>query len=247
MPQPATKPSPRLEARFAGALYVLVIVLGAYAELVGRQGLVVAGDAASTLNAIGAHQGAYRLGFMAEMATNLIAIPVTVILWRLLTPTGPLLALTALVFDLTQNAINAVNAWTQFAPLTLLPGSSDLAGLPRGEAAVLARLFLRLHDVGFQIGLSFFGVALLLEGALVARSGYFPRWLGWLYALAGACYLAAAADYFLRLELPISPYVELGSLVGEAAMALWLLVIGVDEHRWREANARLAEPAAASA
>ncbi|HSZ51046.1 MAG TPA: DUF4386 domain-containing protein [Caulobacteraceae bacterium] len=239
--------SPRLEARFAGLLYVLVIVLGAYAELVGRQGLVVSGDAASTLGAIGAHEGAYRLGFMAEMATNLLAIPTTVIMWRLLTPAGPLVAVTALVFDLTQNAINAVNAWTQFAPLTLLPGSADLAGLPGGEAAALARLFLRLHDVGFEIGLTFFGVALLLEGALTARSGYFPRWLGGLYALAGACYLAAAVDFFLRLSLPISPYVQLGSLIGEAAMALWLLVVGVDELRWREADARLGERATASA
>jgi hypothetical protein len=231
--------SPRLEARFAGLLYVLVIVLGAYAELVGRQGLVVSGDATGTLNAIGAHQGAYRLGFMAEMATNLLAIPTTVIVWRLLTPAGPLVAVTALVFDLTQNAINAVNAWTQFAPLTLLPGSADLAGLPDGQAAALARLFLRLHDVGFEIGLTFFGVALLLEGALTARSGYFPRWLGGLYMLAGACYLAAAVDYFLRLNLPISPYVQLGSVIGEAAMALWLLAVGVDERRWREADARL--------
>lgn len=135
MPQPLTRSSPRLEARFAGLLYVLVIVLGAYAELVGRQGLVVAGDPAGTLRAIGAHQGAYRLGFMAEMATNLLAVPTTVIIWRLLTPAGPVIALTALVFDLTQNAINAVNAWTQFAPLTLLPGSTDLAGLPGGAAA----------------------------------------------------------------------------------------------------------------
>jgi Domain of unknown function (DUF4386) len=239
MPQPETKHSPRLEARFAGLLYVLVIVLGAYAELVGRQGLVVAGDPAGTLRAIAAHQGVYRLGFMAEMATNLLAVPITVIVWRLLTPAGPVVALTALVFDLTQNAINAVNAWTQFAPLTLLPGSADLAGLPGGATAALARLFLRLHDVGFEIGLSFFGVALLLEGALTARSGYFPRWLGALYALAGACYLVAAVDYFLRLGLPISPYAQLGSLIGEAAMALWLLIVGVDERRWREAEARL--------
>ena len=235
----ATVRSPRREARFAGLLYVLVIVLGAYAELVGRQGLVVSGDAAGTLSAIGAHQGAYRLGCMAEMATNLLAIPTTVIVWRLLTPAGPLVAVTALVFDLTQNAINAVNAWTQFAPLTLLPGSADLVGLPGGQAAALARLFLRLHDVGFEIGLTFFGVALLLEGALTARSGYFPRWLGGLYMLAGACYLAAAVDYFLRLGLPISPYVQFGSLIGEATMALWLLVVGVDERRWREADARL--------
>ncbi|HLY54076.1 MAG TPA: DUF4386 domain-containing protein [Stellaceae bacterium] len=229
--------SPRFEARIAGGLYVLVILLGAYAELVGRQGLIVDGDPGATLRAIGAHQGTYRLGFMAEMVTNLIAIPITLIVWRLLTPAGPILALTALVLDLTQNTVNALNAWTQFAPLTLMPGTPDLAAVPPAELAALARLALRWHDVGFQIGLTFFGFALLLEGWLVFRSGYFPRWLGALYMLAGACYLGAASDYFLALNLPISPYVQFGSLVGEASVALWLLIVGVNEAGFRAAAA----------
>ena len=233
----ALSASPRLEARVAGVLYVLVIVLGAYAELVGRQGLTVAGDPAATLRAIGVHQGTYRLGFMAEMITNVLAIPVTLILWRLLTPTGPRLALLALVLDLTQNTVNAVNAWTQFAPLFLVQGAPDVAAIPPAELAALARLALRWHDLGFDIGLTFFGFALLFEGWLVFRSGYFPRWLGAIYMFAGACYLAASCDYFLALRLPISPYVQLGSLVGEASMALWLLIVGLDASKWRNAAA----------
>lgn len=236
---PSATPKIRLEARVAGSLYVLVILLGAYAELVGRQGLIVHGDPAATLRAIGAHQGAYRLGFMAEMITNILAIPTTLIMWRLLTPAGPKLALTALVLDLTQNTINAVNAWTQFAPLMLVHGGPDLAAIPAAELAALARLALRWHDVGFDIGLTFFGFALLIEGGLTFRSGYFPRWLGAIYMLAGACYLAASCDYFLDLDLPIFPYAQLGSLVGEASMALWLLVIGVNESRWRAATAEV--------
>jgi hypothetical protein len=236
MAQADAMTAPRLEARIAGLLYVLVIVLGAYAELVGRQGLVVDGNPAATLKAIAAHQTVYRLGFLAEMLTNILAIPVTLILWRLLTPAGPKLALTALVLDLTQNTVNAVNAWTQFAPLTLIPGSPDLAGAPPAELAALARLALRWHDVGFEVALTFFGFALLIEGWLAFRSGYFPRWLGALYMLAGGCYLAAAADFFLALNQPISSYFLYGSFSGEAAMALWLLIVGVDQTRWRAAE-----------
>ncbi|MDE2112424.1 MAG: DUF4386 domain-containing protein [Alphaproteobacteria bacterium] len=234
----STLSSPRFEARIAGALYVLVIVLGAYAELVGRQGLVVNGDPGATLRAIAAHEHVYRLGFMAEMATNILAVPATVIIWRLLTPTGPNLALTALVLDLTQNTVNAMNAWTQFAPLTLLPGTPDLGAIPSAELAALARLALHWHDLGFQIGLSFFAFALLIEGWLVFRSGYFPKWLGLLYMLAGGCYLAAACDWFLALHLPISPYVQFGSLLGEACMALWLSIVGVNAGKWRAAAER---------
>lgn len=229
--------SPRLEARIAGGLYVLVIVFGAYAELVGRQGVIVAANPAATLAAIQSHEQQYRLGFMAEMITNMLAIPVTVIMWRLLRPVNAAIALIALVFDLTQNTINALNAWTQFAPLGLLPGSPDVAQLPVSELAALARLALRWHDIGFQIGLSFFGFALLLEGSLVFRSGYFPRWLGALYVFAGACYLIVACDFFLALGLTVTGYLQLGSFVGEAAMALWLLLVGLNAARWPADNA----------
>lgn len=224
--------SPRNEARIAGFVYVLVIVFGAYAELVGRQGAIVAGNPVATLQAIAAHENQYRVGFMAEMVTNLLAIPVTLILWRLLRPVNATIATIALIFDLTQNTINALNAWTQYAPLIFLEHPRDFASLPMQQTAALARLALRWHDVGFQIGLSFFGVALLLEGGLVFRSGYFPRWLGALYMLAGISYLVGACDYFMDFRLAAIGYVQFVSFIGEAAMALWLLVIGLNDAKW---------------
>jgi hypothetical protein len=126
---------------------------------------------------------------------------------------------------------------TQFVPLLLIPGAPDLAGFTAAEPAALARLALRCHDVGLDIGLTFFGFALLIEGALAFRSGFFPRWLGGLYMLAGACYLTSCFDYFLALNLPIAPWVQLGSLAGESAMALWLLIVGVNDNRWQTAVA----------
>jgi hypothetical protein len=233
--QGSTVASPRLEARIAGFLYVLVIVLGGFAEVGVRQGLVIAGDPAATARTIMAHQGLFRLGFAAEMMTNVIAIPVTLILYRLLAPAGRFLALLALVLDLTQNTVNAVNAWTQFAPLTLLSGSPDLAAVPHGELAALARLALKWHDVGFDIGLTFFGFALLIDGWLIFRSGYFPRLLGALYALAGACYLTNSYASFLAPDLPIFPYILYPCLLGEGALSLWLLIVGVNEGKWRAA------------
>jgi uncharacterized membrane protein len=168
--------------------------------------------------------------------TNLIAVPLTLIFYRLLAPVGRFWVLLAVVLDLTQNTINAVNAWTQFAPLTLLSGSPDLAAIPHGELAALARLALRWHDVGFDIGLTFFGCGLLIYGVLIFRSGFFPRFLGVLYGLAGACYLANSCAYFFAPQL-LSIYLLLPCLVGEGALALWLLIVGLNETKWRAADA----------
>lgn len=113
----------------------------------------------------------------------------------------------------------------QFAPLTLLGNSPDHAAVPHSELVALARLAVKWHDLGFQIALTFFGFALLVEGYLIFRSGYFPRWLVALYALAGACYLANSSAYFLAL--PMSPSILYSCVIGEGALCLWLVVVGV--------------------
>jgi len=229
--------SPRLEARIAGVLYLLVILLGGFAEIGVRQGMVTAGDPAATAREIMAHEHFFRLGFAAEMMTNVIAVPLTLILYRLLAPAGRFMVLLAVVLDLTQNTINAVNAWTQFAPLILLNGSPDLAAIPQGELEALARLAFRWHDVGFQIGLTFFGFALLIYGGVIFRSGFLPRFIGLLYGLAGGCYLINSYAYFLGPGLPIYPYILYPCLVGEGALSLWLLIVGVNEPKWHAAAA----------
>jgi hypothetical protein len=237
MPQLTPPSSPRLEARIAGVLYLLVILLGGFAEIGVREALVVDGDPAATAHAIVAHASLYRLGFAAEMATNLIAIPLTLIFYRLLAPAGRFWVLLAVVLDLTQNTINAVNAWTQFAPVTLLSGSPDLAAIPHAELAALARLALKWHDVGFDIGLTFFGFALVIYGVVMFRSGFFPRLLGVLYGLAGAFYLANSYAYFFAPALQ-STFLLLPCLVGEGSLALWLVIVGINEAKWRAAAGR---------
>jgi hypothetical protein len=58
--------SPRLKARIAGFLYLIVIVGGIFAEMFVRGRLVVHRDAA-TAHYILTHELLYRLGFAAEI------------------------------------------------------------------------------------------------------------------------------------------------------------------------------------
>jgi hypothetical protein len=61
-----TEAWPRLYARIAGALYLIVIVGGIFAEIFVRGRLVVHGDAAATAHNIQAHELLYRLGFVVK-------------------------------------------------------------------------------------------------------------------------------------------------------------------------------------
>jgi hypothetical protein len=54
--------SPRLKARIADVFYLLIFVIGSFAEIFVRGRVVVDGDAAATAANILAHQSLYRLG-----------------------------------------------------------------------------------------------------------------------------------------------------------------------------------------
>jgi uncharacterized protein DUF4386 len=62
-----TQAWPRLYARIARALYLIVIVGGIFAEISVRGRLVVHGDAAAMAHNIQAHELLYRLGFVVEV------------------------------------------------------------------------------------------------------------------------------------------------------------------------------------
>jgi hypothetical protein len=79
--------------------------------------------------------------------------------------------------------------------------------------------------------LVFFGVYCLLIGYLVFKSTFLPRVLGALMACAGLGWLT-----FLSMPLAESlfPYNLAPGIVGEGALTLWLLFMGVDARRWHE-------------
>ncbi|MEX5728300.1 hypothetical protein Ga0609869_001653 [Rhodovulum iodosum] len=217
-------------ARWAGFLYLVVIVCGLLAELAVRQALIVPGDAAATAANIGAAEGRFRLGLAADAAMGLADAGLGVLLFVLLRPVGAILSLAALVFRLAQTAIVGMTLILSQAALLALDG---VAG-DGGEG--LAALLLAAHGLGYDTGLAFFGVACGLLGLLVWRSGYLPRWLGALLAAAGAVYLTGSA---LRLVAPglsgaFAPAYAL-PLLAEAAFCLWLLIRGVDRAGWARA------------
>jgi len=79
--------------------------------------------------------------------------------------------------------------------------------------------------------LLFFGPYCLLIGYLIFRSKFLPWILGVLMALAGLGWLA-----FVSPTLPhyLSLSIEGLGIVAEASLMLWLIVMGVNDRRWKE-------------
>jgi hypothetical protein len=81
------------------------------------------------------------------------------------------------------------------------------------------------------IALVFFGFYAILRGYLVIKSTFLPRILGWLGVLGGIGWLAFLSPPFGERVFSVIAVVGIiGSLVNIA----WLLVVGVNEQRWRE-------------
>jgi len=124
----------------------------------------------------------------------------------------------------------------QFAVTLLLygifrPVNKNLSSLALASQFVaLTFEVIDLQPYGINIGMAFHGVYCLLIGFLILRSAFVPRWLGVPMAVAGLIWL-------IYLSPPIahylSPYNTASGLLGEGLPMLWLLVQGVNSHRWK--------------
>jgi hypothetical protein len=237
--------SPQKVARIAGTLYLAIIIAGIFAEFFVRSSLIVSGDAAATANNINAAEQLFRFGFASDLIMILCDVALALVFYVLLKPVSNSLALLAAFFRLVQATILGINLLNLSLGLQLVGGAGDLAAVGSDQTQALGLLYLEAHGIGYSIGLVFFGFSILISGYLIYRSGYIPKILGILLVIAGIGYLV---DSFAKFILPnYASYEAIFSLVvfapaviAELALALWLLIKGVNVDKWKE---RALEPA----
>lgn len=111
------------------------------------------------------------------------------------------------------------------ARLSLLAAMVGLAG-----CAASALGFLHLGRSPIH-PLAFFGAYCLLIARLILGSTFLPRLLGALMAVGGLGWLSFA---FPPLTHALSPFNMIPGILGESALTLWLLVVGLNAERWKE-------------
>lgn len=106
-------------------------------------------------------------------------------------------------------------------------------------AGIIVAVIRTLELIPFRINsLVFFGVYCLLIGYLVFKSTFLPRFLGVLMAIGGLGWLTFL---FPQLAGSLAPYNFAPGMIGEGALTLWLLAMGVNVQRWKEQASAAAE------
>ncbi|NHZ87593.1 DUF4386 family protein [Massilia sp. CCM 8733] len=234
--EPGGKEAQR-HARIAGALYLVIIVIGILGETVIRNSLVVAGNAAETAQRILASEGLWRLGVAGQLVLLLCAVGLSLAWYVLLRPVNKNLTLLAMFFALVSLAVESVSALQLQGALAPLLAAAQMGIDPR-QAQAGAYLAIVGHSQAFAVALMFFGAECIIVGHLVRKSGYFPAPVGVLMQVAGLCYLLNTFIMVLSPALhgALFPAILVPSFIGESAFCLYLLFKGVDIPAWEQLN-----------
>src|SRR2546430_7845858 len=171
-------------ARSAGVLYLINIVLGAFAISIVPALLFGSGPAPMAHN-IQTHELLYRSGLSAHVVVTVTNIFLAVIFYEIFKVVNRRLALLDVFFILVATAIEAAGLVNQFAPLVLLGSGPYANALPPAQLQAPAYLPSALASVDYNIHTVFFGFDILLMAYLVLKSQFIPSAIGRPLALDG--------------------------------------------------------------
>ncbi len=217
-------------ARFAGILYLLIIVCAGFSEGYVRSTLVVTGDATTTANNIITSEALFRLGFASDLVAFMCDLVVAVLFFVLLRPVSNTIALLAMVLRLIAHpAIASINLLNHYNALLLLNNPDFSTAFSSEQLHSLVLNSLSVHHYGYLVAGAFFGLHLLLLGYLVYKSNFLPSIFGVLLVIAGGGYLVESFGNFLLpgYETFYMMTVAITAVIGEVGFTLWLLVKGV--------------------
>jgi hypothetical protein len=222
-----TERSQRAYARFAGFMYLFIIVCFAAAQLI-VPGIAGNGTFVEASQRIAASELLYRVGLFFDVVGSLATIPLVVALYVILRPIDRNLALMAVLFRVIETAADVVWIVASFMVLQLHLEATHAHGFDATQLAGLADLASGANGVGFELSAAVSTLGSVIFFYLFLKSHYIPRLLaGW--GIFGAVWFTAVG--FLSLLLPqvaaSAPYGFLPILIAEVSTGLWLVSVGI--------------------
>jgi hypothetical protein len=236
-------PAMHRDALIAGLGLLLIAVLAGLATFGILERLVTDGDASRTTSDILAASGSYQLAILALFGVAVLDVVVAWALWAFFDRVHHTVAVLAALCRGLYAAVFVV-AISQLVAAARLLSDGRLSGPAdlQLQSEVLAEI--QQFDCIWTLGLGLFGLHLLLIGWLALVSGFVPRFVGLLVALAGTGYLVDSFGGLLHATYTF----ELASVtfIGEVVLMIWLLLFAVRRPRNQRASPDDRRPGAVS-
>ena len=222
--------SPNLIARIGGLLYLTIIVISLFSEAFVRSKLVVSGDGAATTNNIIASIDLWRASVAGGLISLLCAIGLAFVLYFLLKRVNRNLALLVVGINLVSITLEGANQFNLFVILALLEDPYYLELLHQDQLYAKVSYYLVAYSYVFGASLAVYGCRCIIIGYLIFHSEHFPKILGGLMSIAGACYITNTFAAILSPTLAslLFPVILIPSLIAESSFCLWLIVKGAN-------------------
>jgi hypothetical protein len=221
--------SPKRLARIAGVLYLLNGIIAGFAEGFVEPKMYAAGNAATTAGNVVANAELVRLAVVADLIQATVWVFLGMTLYLLLKHVNKSVASAMVVLVAIGASIVYLNTVFEFEGLRAATGAINPAAFGTAGSNALVLLLLDTQHYGVFIAQIFYGLWLVPLGYLAFKSGLFPKALGIMLIVGGACYLV---DLFAQFLVPdfgvkIHAFIVIPSAIAEISMVLYLLVIGV--------------------
>lgn len=222
--------------RTGGILYLAIIALGIFYEIIVRNKIVIPNDSIATMANLREHELLWRLGIIAEFLSSILGFGLILIMYRLTRPVNKDLAMLAAFFNLSASTIQTVYIIQLVEALFPIGTSTYLQAFTPEQLGAMISLAMKGHVFGFGIALLMFGPYFLLTGYLIFKSTYLPKFIGALYVISGLGYTVNSFILILAPQLSgiVFMIIALPVFIGEISLALTLLLKGIKQDEWEK-------------
>ncbi len=226
----------RSYTKIGGVLYLMIIALGIFYQVIVRDSINIPGDSMATMASLKENEFLWRLGIVAEFLSSIIGFGVILIMYKLTKPVNKDLAMLAAFFNLSAATIQTVYIIQLIEVLFPIGSSAYLQAFTTEQLGAMISLAMKSHVFGFGIALLMFGPYFLITGYLIYKSNYLPKFIGVLYTISGIGYLVNSFTLILAPQFAgiVFMIIALPVFVGEMTLAIRLLIKGVNEVEWRK-------------
>lgn len=226
--------SDKRTARYAGCMYLLVVITGMFSLAYIPQKLIDWNNASVTFNNISASNALFRLGIYSSVICYIAFTFLPLLLYKLLRKVHESIAGTMVILAILSVPVSFNNLQHLYTALAL---TEKVSLLHNGSITDMQnQMMFSLHQFndGLLLATVFWGLWLFPFGWLVYKSGFITKILGILLMLGCIGYLVNFTGNTVLenyAKTGVGNYFRILPAVAEIGTCIWLLVVGIKKNK----------------